>query len=197
MKKIAFTTLLSLLIFWGCGSSGEKNYNADLIYTESEKEELLASIIRYLGHLPPKATHETKFDPEYDAYYQDLVNKHTLEMVFTHPDDGHLYFVTTRQAPSLFDKRVATGGKLTVDGEGKLTFYEEVFRTWKLPEEDLAVKSSLLFQEMIDGNDLSIYYPENSGNEEVIEFPNAYTHYDVENRKWVSSRFDPSVEITP
>src|SRR5690625_6390117 len=50
---------------------------------------------------------------------------------------------------------------------------------------------------MIDSNDLSIYYPENSGSEEYIEFPNAYTQFDTATRRWVSTLFNPSADATP
>ena len=197
MKQIVYTTLLCTLITWGCSHSERQNYDADLILSESEKKEMMYRIIRYLGHLPPRATHETKFDSEYDTYYQDLADRHSLEMAYHHPEENQLYFLITREAPSLYSKQVAAGGRLSLDSAGELTFYEEVFRTWKLSEDELAVKSSLLFQEMIAGKDLSIYYPEHSGSEEVIEFPNNYTRFDTATRRWVSSRFDPSAEFTP
>lgn len=198
MKKMIFTTTIFwILIVWGCSSSNQNMYDAQLMLSESEEKEMLYSVMRYMGHLAPRATHETKSDSIYDEHYRELADSHSLQMLYQHPEEGYVYFLITREAPSLYSKQVATGGKLLIDEEGELAYYLEEFRTWKLAEEELTVKSGLLFQEMIDGNDLSIYYPENSGSEEYIEFPNAYTQFDTTTRRWVSTLFNPSADATP
>lgn len=70
-----------------------------------------------------------------------------------------------------------------MDETGKLIEYEEVFRTWKMKEEDLKARGTLLFDSMVNGKDLSPYYRTNS-TEEYIEFPDGHSFYDKEERMW-------------
>jgi len=45
-------------------------------------------------------------------------------------------------------------------------------------------KSMMLFDLMIKGEDLSPYYPQNSGKEEFIELSDERTYFDTEERRW-------------
>ncbi|EIM77098.1 hypothetical protein A3SI_07299 [Nitritalea halalkaliphila LW7] len=68
-----------------------------------EQHSLLLSSIRYLGHLPKKANHDTKFQPVYDTYYSQLALDYTVEAYFQ--DDTYEYFLASRIAPSLKVKK--------------------------------------------------------------------------------------------
>jgi len=52
----------------------------------------------------------------------------------------------------------------------------------EIPE--LKSKSKLLFENYIDGNDLSKFYTKNSKGEFFIEFPDDINYYDTDLRKW-------------
>ncbi len=54
----------------------------------------------------------------------------------------------------------------------------------EIPE--LKTKSKQLFIDFIDGKDLSQFYTKNSKGEFFIEFPDDYTKYDTESRKWIT-----------
>jgi hypothetical protein len=41
-----------------------------------------------------------------------------------------------------------------------------------------------LFDEMVRDKDLTKYYPENSGDEYIIEFPSAEVYFDNNSRTW-------------
>ena len=60
-----------------------------------------------------------------------------------------------------------------------------------MTEDELAIKGEFLFDLLVKGKDLSPYFPQNSGKEEYIEFPDEHTYYDTINRVWVSDLIDP------
>jgi hypothetical protein len=47
-------------------------------------------------------------------------------------------------------------------------------------------KGQMLFVKMIQGKDLSPYYPQNSGKEEYIEFPDEMVKFDTDKRRWLT-----------
>ncbi len=173
----------------------DRNYRANLILDETEQNAFIMSIIRYMGHLAPKATHESKFMDEYDDYYQTLSLEHDLVFYHFNEDEDYIYFLATRKAPSLYGKQVATAGKVRFNDEGEVEHYMEEFRTWKMVPEELSKKSAYLFDRYINGQDLSPYYPENSGSDEFIEFPNQTTWFDDVEKRWMSSLFNPSEQL--
>jgi hypothetical protein len=84
---------------------------------------------------------------------------------------------------------VSTGIRLKVSDD-KITFYEEVFRTWRLPEDILLPRADTLFARMVNGEDLTPYYTASKADQ-YIEFPDEHTWYDTLARHWVSDLEDP------
>jgi len=153
---------------------------------EEQVESFKYEIIRYSDKLAKKATHETKFDAKFDSIYQLKAKSAELYHYFVDEKSNEIYFAIARIAPSLKVKKVVTVGKLTKDAEGKITSYEEAFRTWKMEIPELKTKTKLLFEKYIDGEDLTPYYTKNSKGEFYIEFPDENTFYDKNARKWQS-----------
>jgi len=168
----------------------EIEYEADKLLNNDEKSEFIYSIIRYMGKMAPGTDHHSKFSSEYDQFYRKLSDEYSLEYLYSDPESHSYFFLTTRVAPSLYGKKVALGGVLRYDPVDTISYYEEKFRTWKMPDHELMAKSQILFQEMIEGNDLTRYHRENSGDEEYIEFPNPHTYFDTEKRQWITTLFD-------
>ncbi|MCL6259167.1 hypothetical protein M3O96_08715 [Aquiflexum sp. TKW24L] len=179
-KGIIVLLLGSLAILSSCNQKDP--YHPDRNLSKSEQQQILLTTVRYLGHLPKNATHATKFDSSFDEYYSKLALDFSLEGYFE--KDGYEYFLASRIAPSLIVKKVATGVKMQRDADGNITYYEEVFRTWKFEIPEMQEKGLMLFDKMVNGEDLSPYFPQNSGKEEYIEFPDAKVSYDVQNRIW-------------
>ncbi|MBT0809680.1 hypothetical protein KIH41_00125 [Litoribacter ruber] len=170
-----------VIMLAGCAKSSR--YEAKYQLTPKEQDDIILTTIRYIGHLPKKGSHENKFEERFDQYYSQLAKDFTLDAY--HKDaDGYEYFMASRVAPSLKVKKVATGVKMKRNQIGELEYYEEVFRTWKFEEEELRNKSLMLFSMMIREKDLAPYFPQNSGKEEYIEFPDLYVAYDVDDRIW-------------
>ncbi len=146
------------------------------------------SIVRYYEKLPTdKENHQTKFDSIHDEYYLKKAMNSDLMYLYIDADSTY-YFAIAKIAPSLKLKKVATIGKLKKDASGNITYYEEAIRTWKMEKNELAKKTSLLFEKYIHNEDLASYYTKNSGNEFYIEFPDDNNKYDIVKRQWVFSK---------
>jgi len=188
MMFLAFTVLLFTM---ACNSNPDI-YRAGQKLNDFEKQQFIYSIIRYAGPQPSAATEETKFDAEFDGEYWQTASRHRLDWYHEDAKSGKIYFGISRVAPSLHQKRVLLAGYLQRDAEGEITVYHEVFRTWRFTDDEMNAKAPRLIAGMINGKDLSPYYPENSGAEEFIEFPNATSWFDVDARRWFSSLEDPA-----
>jgi hypothetical protein len=172
--------LLVLVLLIACG--GNKDYKPESWLSSEEQDKLMMSVIRYVGKPPENVGSNEKFDVRYNAYYQQLAGRHKLDMYYL-DDEGNEYFLISRAAPSLYEKRVATGGVLRRNESGVLIEYEEKFRTWKMKGDDLARKGAILFEAMTKGHPLSQYQMPLS-KEEFIEFPDLRTYYDKSERAW-------------
>jgi len=176
----------AMLLLSSCGNNAETMAGQQPDAETAQK--WLQRIIRYTAHLPAKAGHDTKFDTIYNEFYAEQLAKYRVELYHQSGDDHFL--LVSRIAPSLKVKRVGVGIHARMQGDS-LVHYNEVFRTWKMEEPELAQKGALLFDGMVKGKDLSAYYPQNSGKEEYIEFPDVHTTFDTLRRQWVSTLADP------
>jgi hypothetical protein len=176
--RTCYATLLAIVLFQ---CEQQQTYAPDSRLNAQEKDALMMQIIRYATKGPENVSGKEKFDHKYDAYYQQRASQTRLEAYYT-KDDQH-YFLISQPAPSLVEKRNATGGKLKLDSDGKLIAYEEVFRTWKMLPDTLKERSFILFDKMVKGESLDPYLTKNS-NLEYIEFPDDRTYYDKVSRTW-------------
>lgn len=180
---------LNLCLFFAllllAGACRMENDYTPASHLSPERQDLLMNrIIRYMARTPDGVSEDDRLLREHDEHYDEQKSFHRLDALYT--DDNTHYFLVSRIAPSLTEKRVAIGGKLTVDGDFRISYYEEVFRTWKMVPDTLARRSLFLFDKMVRGEDLLPYYSSNSGNTDYIEFPDERTYYDVERRIWRS-----------
>lgn len=136
----------------------------------------------YYCKLPDAFTVERRFDTILNAHYAKMLPVFKLEAYYVKADTH--FFMVSRPAASLYEKRVCIAGKLAYATDGSLSHYEEVFWTFKMKLPQLKEKSSFLFDLMVRGKDLSPYYPQNT-TEEWIEFPDPKNRYDAVDRRWV------------
>ena len=184
--KIKFIySLFILVLFYSCQKEPQRILPSDYL-TVAQLESFKYEIIRYTDKLAKNATHETKFESQFDSIYQLKAKSAELYHYYVEEKSNEIYFAIARIAPSLKVKKVVTVGKLTKDADGKIVSYEEAFRTWKMEIPELKTKTKLLFEKYIDGEDLTLYYTKNSNGEFYIEFPDDHTFYDKNTRKWQS-----------
>ncbi len=182
--KVIFLFLVGCaLTIHGCLKQ-DISYKPEKYLEPSEQTNFVYSIARYLAKMPERADYENRFESEFDDYYRKMASGHRLEAYFI-AETGDHYFLISRHAPSLKPKRVATGGRLRYGpDDSTIVYYEEVFRTWKMEEEEMKEKSNLLFDKMVRQEDLSRYYTDETSQEEYIQFPDKTTRYNTEDRRW-------------
>lgn len=192
---LRYIGLAITVLFISCKS--EKTINTDpyAYLTDKQQREFKYSIIRWAGKRAPKVTDSTLFDPQFEGYYKKLAALHELKSYYIDSLTGFHYFMLYRIAPSVHVKKVALGGRLKYDDENNISYYEEIFRTYKMPEPELDMKATRIFRDLIQTNSIDKYLFKNTQPEEYIEFPDEETYYDIDNRRWVSSRYNPVQEM--
>ncbi len=173
------------MLFTACKEKSA-DYDPASVLSESEAGNFKYSISRYVGRLPKYATEDTKFELKFDNDYRMIASKIKLDKYYAGNGDT-IYFEISKIAPSLHLKKTATGGKLVKNAAGEITYYEEVYRTWKMTDSLLAIRTPLFFEAMIRNRDLTKYYTENINSDTYIEFPNKFVIFDVKLRKWISN----------
>jgi hypothetical protein len=179
MKYIFILSLCAALVV-ACGKAYDKKPANSL--TTQQQKAFIDSTIRYMAKPPANATHETKFDTAYNRYYQIIVEDYDVR-AYEHGADGTDNFLVTRKARSITPMRESIGGKVKFGQQGEVVYYEEVFRTWKMPEEIMEQRYPVLFNKMVAGKSLEEYYPKTAGDK-FIEFPDGRFYFDVKQRKW-------------
>ena len=169
--------LVSVFIF-SCQSKG---YDPKEYLSAKQQDAIMTTIIRYAGRAPEGATISEIFSPSFDKHYSEQQSLHQMDAFYIKGDT--CYFLISRRAPSLKEKRVANGGKFVLGDKGELLYYKEVFRTFKMEPDDLSAKSLFLFKRMVKKEDLEIFERIKS-QEEYIEFPDQSNYYDDQERTW-------------
>lgn len=183
MKNLYF---IILFVFLFSCQEKEININQHQQLSEQQLFDFKQKIVRYIDKLPPRATHKTKFDTTFDSIYTEKAKRLELEH-YTKIEDT-IYFAVLKIAPSLKVKKTATLGKLVLDENEEIIYYEESYRTWKMELPELKTKTEKLFRLYTQHENLTPYYTKNSNGDFFIEFPDDYTNYDKKNRVWVSEK---------
>ena len=170
--------MLSIFV-WSCAK--KETYSPETYFSSEKQHQFLMNISRYVAKLPKHTSHEQKFDSKHDLYYQEEMQKYEIQHYYISSDSVH-YFLINRPAPSLYAKKVAIGGRLKYD-KGMLIEYEEVFRTWKLKEDELEKKGEMLFAAMVEKGNVDQYLP-NKTQDDWVEFPDSKNYFDKASRRW-------------
>ncbi len=159
-----------------------KAYDPSLYLSNQQQDSLIYKTVRYSAKLAPMATHETKFETQFDPYYKSLLQDYRIVHYWVNNDKTNFFFIT-RKARSIKPMWEGIGGKLIKDVKGDIGSYEEIFRTWKMANDSLKDRGYELFDAMINGKDLSSYYSDHQGDR-YIEFPDHRFYFDKEERRW-------------
>jgi len=181
MKRLIASILLLTLLACTDNTNQAEKYNPNNI-SPRELDANLWAMIRYLGRPPEGLTPAERFYTAYDSHYVAQMKLFVVEAWYSKNDVN--YFMVSCKAPSLVDKRVATGGKVIFNDMGGIQEYEEVFRTWKMVPDTLKKRSALLFDRMVNGKSLKAYETKYSNGVEYIEFPDEVVYFEVAERSW-------------
>jgi hypothetical protein len=182
MNRIYILSIFLLL--HGCSGSP---YNPSKYLSEEEQSGLIRKTIRYSAKIPPHSTQATKFNPEFDWYYENAAGK--CQLWYYYPADSLDFYFIAREARSITPMKEGIGGTIKIDKAGNLIGYNEIFRTWKMPEDTLKIRGRFLFERLIRGGDLSMYYTKFQGDR-YIEFPDEKTVFDQKRKRWIDTELD-------
>ena len=187
-KKIFLVILACAAVLSNC-SNKKSNYNPDDCLTQEKQQALLQVMVRYASKLPPEATHETKFNPEFNWYYDRAVEESKILYCFLETSDSTYKLLVARQARSVTPMEEGIALRIKFDHSGGFEAYDEVFRMWKMQADTLRNRGKFLFDKMVKGEDLSLYYSRFQ-QDRFIEFPNDRFTFDLEKRRWRDAELD-------
>jgi hypothetical protein len=185
-KSSGVAVLFTIAVMASCQQKDP--YQPDQYFSREQQALLIHQSVRYSTKLAPQATHETKFKPEFDWYY-DIASKEYDIRAFSPDGNEGYYFLMTRKARSLWPAREAIGGRIKVDKENRLLDYEEVFRTWKMTEDTLNTRAFELFEFMVSGKDLTPFRSKYKGDR-YIEFPDDRYYFNKKDKRWRDALMD-------
>jgi len=171
----------------------QKKYAPDLYFTKEVQGSIIEQSVPYSAKLAPSATHENKFSPEFDEYYDKAAQETDFRQCFPDGDKSY-FFLMTRKARSIWPAREAIGGKITIDENNKLADYEEIFRTWKMAEDSLNDRAFELFDLMVKKEDLTPYRSKYKGDQ-YIEFPDDRFYFNTKTKIWSDKLIDSIRQI--
>ncbi|MFM7859489.1 MAG: hypothetical protein ACKO96_48085, partial [Flammeovirgaceae bacterium] len=133
-------------------SCKQKGYQPSEYLTLKQQDAIMWTLMRYVARPPEGLTFPERFYKGYDKHYQEQQALHKLDAFYIKGDT--CFFMVSRRAPSLVEKRVANAGKFVLTEKGELMYYKEVFRTFKMKSDELHKKSFFLFDRMVKNEDL-------------------------------------------
>ena len=178
--------MISSGLIFGCSSS-EKRHNPIGCISAEQQKQILGQMVRYANKLAPEATHETKFQPQFNWYYDRAISESRIMLCAKEKDTIQLF--VARKARSLTPLEEGIALKVIVNSEDSLFYYEEVFRTWKMPADTLSKRGLYLFDRMVRNQDLTIYYS-TFQKDRFIEFPDQRFTFDIKKRRWSDQALD-------
>ena len=161
-------------------SATSENANPSQYYSKGQAQLLLKQIVEKTA----KKAENQQNSSEKTQYIEDQTRQYIWH--YAYKQDGGTYFLVSRPAPSLYGKRVGIGGFFRTPDNLRITGFKEVFHTFKMKPELLSKKSAILFEKMVNHEDLSSFYPNpEKENDPWIEFPDALNQYDSLSQSWV------------
>jgi hypothetical protein len=182
MSKCFLSFLLSCFLGVLIQSCSRVQDHPEQCFSKAQQDSIIRQSVYYSVKLAPGATQETRFNSEFNWYYDAATKEYDWRACLP-GQDSIFYFLMTRKARSIWPAREALGGKIRINSQGKIQEYEEVFRTWKMAEDSLNPRARELFDLMVAGKDLTPYRSKYKGDR-YIEFPDDRFYFDKQSRGW-------------
>lgn len=174
-------TIIGLFITISILSCQSKNSKSTVNLSDSQRDSLLTNIVTYLNTLAPKATSETKFEPQFRDFYAKNTSKFTLEDLQRMPDEWHYFSVIRPVAGGSLFKRGVLGKFKLKENSLMPTEFQEVANTPHLKEGIVQERSQYLFQELVKNGNLDKQIP----MKQYIEWPDEHLNYDKKTNQWI------------
>src|SRR6188768_1987592 len=101
MKKVIFLLLMNGSVLLINCNSKTPDYNVEPCLAKEKQLTLLQKMARYSSKLAPEATNETKFNPEFNWYYDKAVAESAILYCHLSDQDGMYQLFIARQARSV------------------------------------------------------------------------------------------------
>ena len=178
MKNTIFALLLIPVLLLSCNS--EKQKVSDY-FTDSQIDSLLTNIVTYIYIPAPKATNQTKFQPQFRDFYTKNMARFNLQNYYQ-AEDGWSYFFLIRPVGASPKFRRGVLGKFKLKENSLMpTEFEEIANTPHLEEEVVKERGKYLFQELIKNGNLDKQMP----MKHYIEWPDEHLAYDKKKHEWM------------
>jgi hypothetical protein len=187
MKFKFFNSYLFIVGLTIACATKDKKYSPSNCLPTDRQNQILRQMVRYSNKLAPEATHKTKFNSEFNWYYERAFSESRILFCFKENDTCQL--LVARKARSVVPMEEGIAIKVKLNQQDSLVYYEEVFRMWKMPTDSLISRGNYLFDRMTNKKDLTIYYSRFQ-KDRFIEFPDQRFTFDIKNRRWKDSELD-------
>src|SRR5690606_37851908 len=188
MKKgFLFFLPVLFLMLQACGNNpqagsevkldGQDSIMADSLYAVSKNpmifENIMDTLLPYFAKLHDSIPEKDKFLPIHKEYLKVHRVERELKGLYLYAQGNETIFMLSRLEPSIKrDKYSVLCAGFQRDSAGAIdtASYREYFWSWKMRKNELNNKAAFLFLRKVNGEDMSQWYPENSGDE-FIMFP--------------------------
>ena len=89
MKNILFGLLITISLF----SCNTKKQKVNDYFIDNQADSLLTNIITYIYIPAPKATNETKFEPQFREFYIKNISKFNLQNYYQSENGWHYFLI--------------------------------------------------------------------------------------------------------
>jgi hypothetical protein len=177
IQKSSFVIAFAFLML-SC-SGEDSRYKPEDYFTSGQMEAIKLQLVLKTCKKPDG----TPSMAEIKAYYEEEAK--TYQWHFTHETNKGFYFLISRPAPSLFGKRLAIGGFFLSPDHLQIHRFKEIFQTIKMKPDELVQRGSVLFEKMVNGQDLKPYYLSRAKEKQGwIELPDDVHYYDSTSLTW-------------
>ena len=176
MKNIIFGLLIIISLF----SCNTKKQKVNDYFIDNQADSLLTNIITYIYIPAPKATNETKFEPQFREFYIKNISKFNLQNYYQSENGWHYFLIIRPVAGGSLFKRGVLGKFKLRENSLMPTEFEEVANTPHLKEEIVKERGQYLFQELIKNGNLN----KQISMKQYIEWPDEHLAYDKKVHEW-------------
>jgi hypothetical protein len=176
MKNLKFLIIFTVII----SSCNTKKQKINDYFTDNQRDSLLTNIITYIYIPAPKATNETKFEPQFRDFYTKNITRFNLQNYYNAEDGWHYFLVIRPVAGGSVFKRGVLGKFKLKENSLMPTEFEEIANTPHLKDGIVQERSRYLFQELIKNGNLDKQIP----MKQYIEWPDEHLAYDKKVHEW-------------
>lgn len=167
------------LTFTTSDSLRAQQYNIFNYFSVQEADTLLVDAVTFIGRKPVIATSETRFDPEFRAYYKDYAQQFSFFLYHIDADSVHTFYML-RPARSLDGNTRGVLGQFRLDSENGMHHFVEILNTRVSSRQALKKIGLMLFDDLLHYGHVDYLI----GDTAMVEWPDGRLKYDRIRNEW-------------